>query len=1212
MADTDIAHMSVEELNEELTIQNVILDSLQDQTYEGVEEMREDARHEIDRLKKRMHSLKQKKHPSPPPYEQYSLSPGWLALLPNYLLSEYFYTPFMQTLDTNLAPQEFRQPTEHRDMSTPTKNNTKLDEIGSFSLPNRKRGVDLARLSPHEGQLKARRTTPAPFGDPFSTASAHDSLGDGQIDYIDLTGDDDDDDEFGSGFVAEQIKAENRQKQESADLKYARMLSSQGSPGPNTARLSPHANAFTRLMNSQRPGNRRLGKEDASDFSPGPSSLSPVPKTEGAHQHVPGAYNTSWDDPSSQGPVSQPHAFNFTAPGNGASSSASLAPSHAPYGSHGSGSFTPEDLGIQFAGAVAAANAARLGLPHPGALHVAPPPRMSRNHHQASGHMPGHPSRDFPWPSFAGPSSSSRPLPPPGSHGTSGLSDIIRRTNNFDYSSGLDMYGNPMSEQLTDILQDAYHDPRVSEKDLENLLQNIRPDMDIPEADRGGTPAGLKRPLYPHQEVALTWMKKMEEGTNKGGVLADDMGLGKTISTLALMLSRPATTRPKTNLIVGPVALIRQWEEEIQTKTKLSHRLSVFVYHNKKTTTDELLNYDVVLTTYGTIAQELKRLDKYIEENADRNIDYSDKTFLMKCPLLHPRKAHFYRIILDEAQCIKNKDTRTAKACTRLRATYRWCLTGTPMMNGVLELYSLLNFLQIKPYCKWEQFRQSFGVLFGRNGDPKSVAMDRLRALLKAIMLRRKKNSQLDGKPILKLPEKNEEIVYAEMSSEERDFYDQLEKKSQVQFSKYLRAGSIGKNYSNILVLLLRLRQACCHPHLNLDVDDANPTSISDEEKMELVKELDVAIVERIKDIDAFECPICYDAVQCPSFFVPCGHDSCGECLVRLAENAATVNLQEGNESNRAKCPVCRGPFDPSKCFSYETFQKVHMPERIKQATPDKEEGEDEVDSDEDESETDDSSDDDVDNKGNLKDFIVNDEFSDLEESKPARKTKKKGKGKANGKGKRKAADIKPSMLKTLRKEAYKNRDAFKKYMRYLRKTWEPAAKVTECMNLLKQIRETGEKTIIFSQWTLLLDLLEVAMHHEKLDKPERYDGSMTATQRNTSAHNFRDRKDVKVMLVSLRAGNAGLNLTAASRVIIMDPFWNPYIEMQAVDRAYRIGQQKEVKVYRILTKDTVEDRIVALQNRKKEIVEAALDEAESVKIARLSGDELKYLFFAR
>jgi SNF2 family DNA or RNA helicase len=184
--------------------------------------------------------------------------------------------------------------------------------------------------------------------------------------------------------------------------------------------------------------------------------------------------------------------------------------------------------------------------------------------------------------------------------------------------------------------------------------------------------------------------------------------------------------------------------------------------------------------------------------------------------------------------------------------------------------------------------------------------------------------------------------------------------------------------------------------------------------------------------------------------------------------------------------------------------------------------------------------------------------------------------------------------------------------MAYLRHTWLPSAKVDECVRLLKEFKQGGQKTIIFSQWTLLLDLIEVAMERELEQKPQRYDGSMSATERAIAAQSFRDKKECGVLLVSLRAGNAGLNLTAASRVIIMDPFWNPYIEMQAVDRAYRIGQKNEVKVYRILTQETVEDRIVELQERKKEMVEAALDETAGKALGRLSVQELKYLFTGR
>lgn len=208
---------------------------------------------------------------------------------------------------------------------------------------------------------------------------------------------------------------------------------------------------------------------------------------------------------------------------------------------------------------------------------------------------------------------------------------------------------------------------------------------------------------------------------------------------------------------------------------------------------------------------------------------------------------------------------------------------------------------------------------------------------------------------------------------------------------------------------------------------------------------------------------------------------------------------------------------------------------------------------------------------------------------------------------------MKPSMLKSLRIEAGKNQAAYKKYMRYLRKTWMPSAKVTACMELLEKIKASKEKAIVFSQWTLLLDLLEVAMTQNKSGpKPLRYDGSMSGDQRAQAARDFTKKPEATVMLVSLRAGNAGLNLTAANNVIIMDPFWNPYIEMQAVDRAHRIGQTKDVKVHRILTQETVEDRIMELQERKKAIVEAALDETESMKIGRLNVNELKFLFNGR
>lgn len=299
-------------------------------------------------------------------------------------------------------------------------------------------------------------------------------------------------------------------------------------------------------------------------------------------------------------------------------------------------------------------------------------------------------------------------LPQPALPGFSSLSALTKRVNGYDFNAMVDGMGVPLNPRLANYIDDYVNDPRKNDEEIQQLLSNIRPDMDIPEEARGETPEALKYPLYVHQQLALKWMVDMEEGTNKGGILADDMGLGKTISTLALMASRPSKdANVKTNLIIGPVALIRQWEHEIKKKLKTHHGLNVFLLYGKKAKYSDLKEADVVLTTYGSVASEWKRYNQHVKqrEDSERYQAYDDEELRKMCPLLHPR-SEFYRVILDEAQLIKNKDTQASQGVHQIRAVYRWCLTGTPMMNGVQELYPLIRFLQIKPYSNFKRFSE--------------------------------------------------------------------------------------------------------------------------------------------------------------------------------------------------------------------------------------------------------------------------------------------------------------------------------------------------------------------------------------------------------------------------------------------------------------------------------------------------------------------------
>ncbi|KAL1873387.1 hypothetical protein Plec18167_006438 [Paecilomyces lecythidis] len=754
-----------------------------------------------------------------------------------------------------------------------------------------------------------------------------------------------------------------------------------------------------------------------------------------------------------------------------------------------------------------------------------------------------------------------------------------------------------LRDRYRDLYDDFSSDPKKTTEEIKQLLETIRPDMELAMSGHEGTPEALKYPLMEHQKLGLAWMKSMEESEQKGGILADDMGLGKTIQALALIVARPSIDPERmTTLIVAPVALMQQWKREIERMLRPGKfQKSIYVLHGDKRSVKykDLKKYDVVLTTFGTLASEFKRREEWRERHG-RNGNISHETYSL--PILGPG-CKWYRTIIDEAQCIKNRNTKAALAACCIDSTYRWCMSGTPMMNAVTELHSLLRFLRIRPYCELERFNAVFTrPLKSSSTSAQSKAMRQLQVLLKAVLLRRTKTSEIDGKPILQLPPRITEEVHAVFSDDEQELYQALETRTQLQFNKYLKAGTVGRNYSNVLVLLLRLRQACCHPHLLSDFSVDVNASTGELDLVANAKEFGQEVVIRLKENDNLECPVCIDAVENPIIFFPCGHSTCAECFARISDPALAVRLGHDG-SVEVKCPNCRAKVDPKKVTDHVSFRKVHYPEEGGGIAQDEAQEEDEVDEEDDDS--DDNSDED--DSASLSRFIVDDEENGEGNAKP-KKTK--------GKGKAKSARGKKRTLAELKKEGMKNAKAKAKYLRRLEKTWVTSAKIEKTMEILEQTesRNEGEKTIIFSQFTSLLDLLEIPVMRKGW-RYHRYDGSMKPAERNSAVIDFTDNPDCRVMLVSLKAGNSGLNLVAASQVIIFDPFWNPYIEEQAIDRAHRIGQMREVRIHRVLVKNTVEDRILALQEKKRELIEGALDENASKNVSRLGTRELAYLF---
>ena len=240
---------------------------------------------------------------------------------------------------------------------------------------------------------------------------------------------------------------------------------------------------------------------------------------------------------------------------------------------------------------------------------------------------------------------------------------------------------------------------------------------------------GMQVKLMPHQIIGVQWMVQMEKGKHHGGILADSMGLGKTIQATATMVANPSQDMNcKTTLIVAPLALLEQWKLEIEQKT--CGHLSVFVFHGaantRGMTKKRLKKYDVVLTSkstcnvmsaqviklpiaYGTLVQQFpppekpkkkKTANDFIEDSA------ADSDEFRSAHRKHGPLAliHWYRVILDEAAQIRNKQTRAAQACFELDAVNRWVLSGTLIVNSLQDMYSYFHFLALSECADWDTF----------------------------------------------------------------------------------------------------------------------------------------------------------------------------------------------------------------------------------------------------------------------------------------------------------------------------------------------------------------------------------------------------------------------------------------------------------------------------------------------------------------------------
>lgn len=465
------------------------------------------------------------------------------------------------------------------------------------------------------------------------------------------------------------------------------------------------------------------------------------------------------------------------------------------------------------------------------------------------------------------------------------------------------------------------------------------------------------------------------------------------------------------------------------------------------------------------------------------------------------------------------------------------------MQNNLDELQSLIHFLRIKPYEDLNVWREQ--ITQPMNGGRGGLAIKRLRAYLQAFMKRRTKDvlkqdgglktgkAGADGtKNEFKIVKRTVERVEGDFTPDERAFYARLESRTDKSLEMMMAGNKM--SYASALVLLMRLRQACNHPKLTGTDLSAEKDSIASSgaqtpsrKKAAPVEDMDsIADMLGGLSVQTKRCDMCQTELSAKEASE--GAIRCAECEADLQDQVLVVKHKEKRKPKpRKKKPSQAKPMR----------QKRKQARRIVES---------------------DDEDEDEDDK----------EVVDLTSPPTSRSSDEADED-----------DLEDSDL-------YGTSDSDS----------EPEIDLmasTKIRHLLKLLSTTAptHKIIVFSFFTSMLDLIEPFLRAELPQiKYVKYYGTMKNDEREASLSSLRNDPRTRVLLCSLRAGSLGLNLTAASRVVILEPFWNPFVEEQAIDRVHRLNQTQDVVVYKFTIKNTVEERILELQEKKRELANQTIE----------------------
>lgn len=645
----------------------------------------------------------------------------------------------------------------------------------------------------------------------------------------------------------------------------------------------------------------------------------------------------------------------------------------------------------------------------------------------------------------------------------------------------------------------------------------------------------------------------------RGGILADMMGLGKTLSILSLIAE--TVEQSKRFGETEPLGEVEDIERNARTtliicpKSVLSNWEDQIKMHTKR---KSLTFYSYHGTSRLRNLDELAKFDIILTTYNTASSEFSDRRPERKTL----GAIQFFRIVLDEGHQIRTPSTKVSQACCALSAQRRWVVTGTPVQNRLDDLGSLFRFLRIKPFDDKNSWGRYILTPFRNNNES---ILESFRVLVDSITIRRHKDK-------IGLTVRHEQLQRLEFSDAEQAIYAQFASKSNSELKLMLSKDQRlrGRSYAHVLRSLLRLRAICCHGVEMLGEEDKKllegmTASTAIELGDEPDDEPDETFITEKHAYDAFQ-------MMKDSEVHVCGR--CGEKLSEEKEDSDAADDSSTDSESEVDSTAPSNAMGENDILGYLT-PCYHLicpnchPEHVRHA----------------ESQL-------------TKDHYHHCQYceqyvrfglfelrqSTLKNILDARKAKQKGKKAKWDEGSYSGPHTKvQALLEDLKKSAA-----------------ESAALPAD---------EPPIRSVVFSGWVTYIELIEHALEQNGFNSV-RLDGSMSLKARREVLTKFKEDPSVTILLVSIKAGGQGLNLTSASKVYMMEPQFNPGVELQAIDRVHRLGQKRDVHIVHYIMKQSVEESILKLQEKKKKLATMSMENKRTkAEEAKEKIEELHDLF---